>query len=102
MGKSLTEREYYLAFSATPGVGPKSFIKLLNHFGAAEKAWNASVKDLSPILKPALTSKFDKSRKEFDFESHLKRLTSLKISWVCQFEKSYPELLKEIPDAPII
>ncbi len=98
----MLEREYYLAFSNVPRIGPKSFAKLLKAFGTAEKAWNSSVEKLQPILKPALTSKFDHHRKEFDFSEYSKRLTQLKISYVCLFEDKYPSLLKEIPDAPII
>lgn len=98
----MSEREYYLSFSNASGIGPKSLAKLLNHFGSAEKAWNADLSEIEPILKPALTKKLEKHRNEFDFDNYSKRLDQLKISYVCLFEKDYPELLKQIPDAPVV
>jgi DNA processing protein len=74
----------------------------LRHFGSAEKAWKSSASDLELILKPSLTSKFLEFREKFDFVAYSKHLDNSKISWVCQFEKEYPEMLKQIPDAPIV
>lgn len=68
------EREYYLAFANVSGVRPKSFAKLLDHFGSAKLAWNAVESELEPVLKPALTKKFVAARNEFDFDSYSKRL----------------------------
>ncbi|KKQ34914.1 MAG: protecting protein DprA protein, partial [Microgenomates group bacterium GW2011_GWA2_37_6] len=41
------ERNYYLAFSNFPGVGPIKFEKLLKHFGSAKAAWNGSLEQLA-------------------------------------------------------
>ena len=46
------ERNFYLAFASVNGVGPKSFAKLLDHFGSAKLAWNAAESELEPVLKP--------------------------------------------------
>ncbi|MEK9178513.1 MAG: DNA-processing protein DprA [Patescibacteria group bacterium] len=98
----MSDREYYLAFSNASGVGPKSFGKLVKAFGSAKNAWNAKESELLPVLKKSLTSKFVEFRKEFDFDSYLTRLSKQKISYVCLFEKDYPELLKKIPNPPIV
>ncbi|HZQ29911.1 MAG TPA: hypothetical protein VFA93_02440 [Patescibacteria group bacterium] len=39
------ERNYWLAFSVFPGIGPKKFSLLLKTFGTAKKTWNGSEKD---------------------------------------------------------
>lgn len=38
----MDERDYWLAFSSFPGVGPIKFQKLLKEFGSAKKAWNSN------------------------------------------------------------
>ncbi|MBI2032789.1 MAG: DNA-protecting protein DprA [Candidatus Levybacteria bacterium] len=98
----MLERNYYLAFSNFSGVGPIKFEKLLKHFGSAEKAWKAQRDELEPILKPALTKKFEDFRKEFDFDKYLEKLKKQKIFFVCLADKEYPGLLKKIPNPPIV
>lgn len=98
----MNESEYYLAFSNAPGVGPIKFEKLRKVFGSAEKAWNASKSDLEAILKVNLTSKFLEFRENFDAEEYLAKLKKQKISFVSLIDDSYPELLKQIPNPPIV
>ena len=35
------ERRFWLALHRLPGVGPKRFRQLLDHFGSIQAAWNA-------------------------------------------------------------
>ncbi len=96
------ERDYYLGFSVANGIGPKKFDLLLRNFGSAKAAWEASEEKLSPILKPVLTAKFLKFQKEFDFEKYGEQLKKQKISFIALCDKEYPQLLKKIPNPPIV
>ncbi len=98
----MQEKDYCLAFSLSPGIGPKTFLMLLKNFGSAKNAWNADEKDLTSILKVALASKFLKFREEFDFDRYKKQLIKQKISFITFTDKNYPELLKQIPNPPIV
>ena len=98
----MTDRDFWLGFSLSPGIGPKKFNLLIRNFGSAEKAWSASESELEPILKPALTSKFLGFRQYFDFEKYLQQLKRQKISFICLSDKEYPALLKKIPNPPIV
>lgn len=99
---TMKEKSYYLAFSNFSGIGPIKFEKLISEFGSAENAWKASKLDLELILKPALTSKFEVFRKEFEIEKYEDDLVKRKISYVCLSESSYPQRLKKIKNPPII
>ncbi len=98
----MKERDYYLGFSMASGIGPKTFSLLLQHFGSAEFAWNASKSELVPILKPVLTSKFLSFRKNFDFKKYKDQLRKQKIFFVTLLDREYPKLLKQISNPPIV
>lgn len=40
---SMSERDYYLAFSNFPGVGPVKFKNIIASFGSAKNAWNGDL-----------------------------------------------------------
>ncbi|MEX2007596.1 MAG: DNA-processing protein DprA [Candidatus Levyibacteriota bacterium] len=94
--------DFWLGFSMSPGIGPKTFGQLLRNFGSAKKAWTAEGSKLENILKPALTSKFLNFRKNFDLEKYKKQLRQQKISFITQVDKEYPKLLRQIPNPPIV
>lgn len=98
----MEERDYFLAFSLSPGIGPKTFNLLINDFGSAEKAWNAKEEELLPILKLALTAKFLSFRQVFNFTKYKEQFRKQKISFVTLGEDDYPKLLKQIPNPPIV
>lgn len=98
----MEERDYFLAFSLSPGIGPKTFNLLINDFGSAKNAWGAKEEELLPILKPALTAKFLNFRKVFDFAKYKEQFRKQKISFVSLAQDNYPKLLKQIPNPPIV
>ena len=53
----MTERDYYLAFSNFPGVGPINFKKIIANFGSAEYAWSADLKDYEKVAGRSLAKK---------------------------------------------
>lgn len=99
----MSDRNFWLAFSAFPGVGPVRFALLLSHFGGAQKAWEASTKDLLQInFGEALTAKFDAFRRVFDVKGYAKKLEDEAISTLILTDENYPTLLKQIPDPPFV
>lgn len=96
------ERDFYLAFSNAPGIGPIKLQKLIKTFGSAKNAWETSAEDLEQVLKPALTKKFISFKKEFDLTAYQEKLKKQKISFVCLVDKEYPQLLKQILNPPIV
>ena len=97
------DRNYWLAFSAFPGVGPVRFALLLSHFGSAKKAWEATTADLLKInFGEALTSKFDKFRHEFAVDGYASKLKDLAVGTLLLTDEKYPKLLKQIPDPPFV
>lgn len=99
---STKEKDYYLAFSNFPGVGPVKFMKILARFGSAKKAWSADSKEFGEIAGRALGKKLETFRNEFDLENYLKQLKKQRIEFVCLIDKDYPPLLKKIPNPPIV
>ncbi|MBM3208839.1 DNA-protecting protein DprA [Candidatus Shapirobacteria bacterium] len=97
----MEEKDYWLAFSAFPGVGPKKFKLLLDHFGSARKAWEAPETELLnlPLGKKLITSFFG-FRKSFTPEVNTKRLKEKRLFAICLEEENYPKLLKEIENPP--
>ncbi|OGG27090.1 DNA protecting protein DprA [Candidatus Gottesmanbacteria bacterium RIFCSPLOWO2_01_FULL_39_12b] len=97
------EKKYWLGFSAFPGIGPLRFKLLHQYFGDAQKAWEASEKELVKIgLGEMLTGKFVAFRQDFSFEKYQKRLLEKEIAVITLLDKEYPDILKEIPAAPFL
>ncbi len=79
----MNERDYWLGFSALPGIGPARFRKLLAEFGTAKAAWEAK--------KP-----------DFSIEKYLKQLEEKGVWFLTLEDKEYPQLLKEIKTPPFV
>ncbi len=97
------EKQYWLAFSAFPGIGPLRFKILIDYFGSAKRAWQAGVKDLLEIgLGEKLTEKFLRFRDGFSISKYLANLKQKNINVLTLTDQDYPKLLKEIPAAPFV
>ncbi|MBC8231314.1 DNA-protecting protein DprA, partial [bacterium] len=83
------------------GVGPKIFEKLMGRFDSPEEILNASVDELCEI--PRLTSKIAESIHAIDLEAvevELMALEEFGVTGITRYDKSYPQNLKTISDAP--
>jgi DNA processing protein len=99
----MSERDFHLAFSLVNGIGPKTFLLLLEYFKSAEKAWNSSSKELQKAgISEKLIQKFENARNNFNFQKYNELLKLKKASFVAQCDGEYPELLKQIPNPPIV
>lgn len=102
MSSEQREKLFWLGFSAFPGIGPYRFKLLRDYFGSAETAWKADKKTLLDVgLGKKLVEQFVDFQREFSPEGYREDLEKKNITAVTQDEKSYPELLREIPDPPI-
>lgn len=98
----MNERGYYLGFALSNGIGPKTFKSLLNYFKSAEKAWNASSKELSKAgVGEKTLDKFLKHREDFNLKKYLELLKHKKADFVALCDKNYPKLLSQIENPPI-
>lgn len=79
----MEEKNYYLGFSAIPGMGPAKFRKLLEEFGTAKAAWEAK--------KP-----------DFSIENYLRSLNKASVWFITLKDEEYPQLLKEIRTPPFV
>lgn len=97
------ERDYYLAFALSSGIGPKTFILLLKHFKTAKIAWNADSEDLKEAgIGEKTLDKFIKHRQDFNFKDYQKKLKQKHASFIALCDKNYPKLLSQIENPPIV
>src|SRR5208282_1482825 len=94
---------YWLALALTPGLGPTRIRKLVEHFGIAERVFNASLTELEATGMRAVSAQSIATGKSLEL-AQLEcgktaeagaRITSLS-------DPEYPLRLKEIYDPPVI
>ena len=94
----------WLKLTLVSGLGNRSILKLVGHFGSPQKVLAASRGDLGGL--PGLHEKplLCLSRKEFirDPETEWKMLNSRDIRLVCLGDADYPHGLADIPDPPAV
>lgn len=98
----MKERDHILGFSAFPGIGTRRFEQLINEFGSAENAWNASKTELVKVLKQVVGEQFVEFRKNFDLEKYADEVEKTRIHFFIPSDKDYPALLKQLPHPPFI
>lgn len=97
------DRQYWVAFSVFPGIGPVRFKLLLEYFGTAKAAWEAPVSLLKKTkLGDTLTDQFIDFRKKFSINEYVNVLLREHISVLTLADDRYPRLLKQISDAPFV
>lgn len=97
------EKNYWLSFSAFPGIGPLRFKLLADYFGSAQKAWEAKAEKLIKIgLGEKLTAKFVSFRQKFSIKEFQQFLEKNEIQTFTLLDKKYPSLLSQIPAAPFV
>ena len=93
--------KYSLGFSLS-NLGPKSFLKLINEFGAAERAWNASEKEYERLgIVKIKYRKFDEFRRTYNSIQYTGWLKKEKVEFIGFGDKRYPTSLKNIENPPI-
>lgn len=99
----MEERDYYLGFSLISGIGPKSFLKLINYFKTAKKAWESSQSDFVDTgIGKVQIQNLIKFKENFNFKEYKRKLNLQKIDYVALIDRQYPTLLKQISNPPIL
>ncbi len=99
---SLDELAYWVAFSRILGIGPIRFKLLLDYFHEdIAAAWKADSKELAQAgLDTKTIDGFLKQRTTSKPQQELEKLERLRIRVLTLKDKDYPDLLKELINAP--
>lgn len=94
---------YLLALHSIDGLGPIRLRRLLNYFKDPKLAWEANTAELLRlgIFRDAVSILTEK-RKKLQPEDYAKKIADSGIRWVTVFDDSYPKLLKEIYNPPVL
>lgn len=98
-----TQALEWLAMSLTPGLGPTSVRKLVQHFGSAEAVLRASLTELEGAGIQAVSAQSLATGKSAELaREELARAGDASVSVVSMDDPLYPRRLKEIYDPPVI
>lgn len=99
----LDPRMYWVGFNLVKGIGAVRFKTLLDAFGSAETAWNASPEALSDTgVSRKVIESFQRVRKGVSLEQIQDRIQSLGVEVLTWDDEGYPRHLKEIDQPPPI
>ncbi len=89
----MNKRQFSLALSQTKGIGPITYLSLINEFGSIEEVEEAYYQQKLPqkIISPL---------RESIKRNYEEKLNEVKTKYICIWEKEYPFLLKQISDPP--
>ncbi len=94
-------RMYWVGFNMVKGIGSVRFKALLDRFGNAETAWNASPEALVEVgLSQKIIESFQRVRKGVSLEQIWERIQSLGVHVLTWDDEGYPRHLKEIDQPP--
>ena len=94
------ELKYWLWWNYVPGIGPNRFYKLLQEYGSMKAAWQAPLQELKPYIGEKAIAGLMETKKNWDPELELTKITHLGLKIYCHSHPNYPPLLKKIPDPP--
>lgn len=100
---SVKEPLFFNAFNQISEIGSVRFRKLLNHFPSLEIAWTAPVQEFFKArLEEQVVAKIAETRNKIDPQEEFTKLQNLGIRILIFSDESYPKLLREIPNPPMI
>jgi DNA processing protein len=92
---------YWIGFNLVKGIGAVRFRNLLDTFGDAESAWNASAEALRGAgLSSKLVENLCQMRAQVDLEQVWERIQAHNIRVLTWEDEEYPRRLKEIEQPP--
>lgn len=92
----------WLTLVLTPGLGPRNIRRLLEQFGSPAGVFRASRKQLTSIagLQPRVVDALENRTAATFAKREESLLVSAGATLICWDDPRYPELLRNIPDAP--
>ena len=96
------ERRFWIALHRLPGVGPKRFRQLLDHFGSIRAVWNAPPSQLGQAgIDRRTAAAIVEGRRKVDPDREIERLAAARIAVLTWLdEECYPLLLRTIAAPP--
>ena len=99
----MIDQKYWLGFSLVSGIGPRRLTHLLNWFGDVASAWGASETQLRQAgLEAQPRENFLRQRQKIDLDAEMSRIEAAGAWLLALSDDSYPILLKELADAPLV
>jgi DNA processing protein len=95
----------YLCLSLIPGLGPAGALRLLAHFGTADRVLQATVKEQAAVdgLRAGQVQGFAHAADcRRQAEQHLEAIVALGGCVVTFADDLYPERLRQLPDPPLV
>lgn len=98
----MKEKKYWIWLSSIPGIGSKSCLNLIRHFGSAENVYQCSFSELrnSGIIREKAAKTITEHRNIENVNEYLKIMKENNIKAYTILENDYPDNLKNIYDPP--
>lgn len=94
---------FWIGFQHIPNIGPVRTRLLVNHFGSAHAAWEASESDLKATgLSPQLCRALVTGRQRIDLDAEVTKMERHGVRAIVWEQTDYPRLLSHIPSAPTV
>ena len=94
---------YWLALALTAGLGPTRIRKLIEHFGNAERVFNASLTELEATGMRAVSAQSIATGKSLELaQEECRKAVEAGARIISLSDPEYPSRLKEIYDPPVI
>lgn len=98
------KQKYWIAFSSIEQLDSSFIIKLWEHFGDIEKAFNSSLSDLKNIegLSVKKSENFLKYRDKVDIDRTFTEVETRGINFLTIESENYPNMLRQISNPPAV
>lgn len=97
------EGTYWLALALTQGLGPTRIKKLIEHFGTAERVFQASLTELEAMGMRAVSAQSIATGKSLELaQQECGKAVEARARIISLSDPEYPARLKEIYDPPVI
>ncbi|MCR4305929.1 MAG: DNA-processing protein DprA [Candidatus Daviesbacteria bacterium] len=94
---------YLLALHSINGLGPIRLKAILDYFKDPKLAWEANEEDLLKLgIYRNTINLLVETRKTLEPETYARKIEDSGIKWITIFDESYPKLLAQIYDPPIV
>jgi DNA processing protein len=94
---------YWLALALTTGLGPTRIRKLIEHYGTAERVFQASLTELEAMGMRAVSAQSLATGKSLELaQQECMKATEARAKIIALSDPEYPSRLKEIYDPPVI
>lgn len=98
---NVDEKAYWIGFNMVSGIGPARMAALMESFGTAEAAWNATTQQLADAgLDRRSLENLLRTRAHADLEKEWRRLTHAGVQVMTWQDVGYPANLKSLDSCP--